>query len=116
MLGGLTAFPIVFGILVGLMWAGVNVPVGRSIGRALPESVAFIVPEKFRPGFRKAAAMATLPKAGSLDDLGTGGGSADEPRMDDTSSSGGDAPDLAVNEPEHFAALCARAADARAAA
>jgi hypothetical protein len=99
-LGGLTAFPIVFGILVGLMWAGVNVPVGRSIGRALPESVAFIVPEKFRPGFKKAAAMAALPKAGSLDDLGTGGGSADEPPMNDTSSSGGDALDLAVDEPQ----------------
>jgi hypothetical protein len=97
-LGGLTAIPIVFGILVGLMWAGVNVPVGRSIGRALPESVAFVVPEKFRPGFKKAGAMAALPKAGSLDDLGTGGGSVDEPPMDDTSSSGGDASDLALDE------------------
>ena len=97
-LGGVMAIPIVCGILVGLMWAGVNVPVGRSIGRALPESVAFIVPEKFRPGFKKAAATAALPKAASLDDLGTSGSSADEPPMDETSSSVGDSTDLAVDE------------------
>lgn len=66
-LGGALAFPIVFGILVGLMWAGVNVPVGKSIGRALPESMAFLVPEKYRPGYRKPAA--NLAQAARLDDL-----------------------------------------------
>lgn len=66
-LGGVMAFPIVFGILVGLMWAGVNVPVGRSIGQALPESMAFLVPEKYRPGYRKPAA--NLAQAARLDDL-----------------------------------------------
>lgn len=72
-LGGAMAIPIVFGILVGLMWAGVNVPVGRSIGRALPESVAFLVPEKFRPGFKKSAVAVAAPgKRASLDELGTG--------------------------------------------
>lgn len=66
-LGGALAFPLVFGILIGLMWAGVNVPVGRSIGRALPESMAFLVPEKYRPGYRKPAA--NLAQAARLDDL-----------------------------------------------
>jgi hypothetical protein len=66
-LGGALAFPIVFGILVGLMWAGVNVPVGKSIGQALPESMAFLVPEKYRPGYRKPAA--NLAQAARLDDL-----------------------------------------------
>jgi hypothetical protein len=66
-LGGAMAFPIVFGILVGLMWAGVNVPVGKSIGQALPESMAFLVPEKYRPGYRKPAA--NLAQAARLDDL-----------------------------------------------
>jgi hypothetical protein len=71
-LGGALAIPIVFGILVGLMWAGVTVPVGKSIGRALPESMAFIVPEKFRPGFKKSAvAVAAAGKRASLDALGT---------------------------------------------
>lgn len=69
-LGGALAFPLVFGILVGLMWAGVNVPVGRSIGRALPESMAFLVPEKYRSGYRKAAA--NLPRVARRDDAPSG--------------------------------------------
>lgn len=73
-LGGAMAIPIVLGILVGLMWAGVNVPVGRSIGRALPESIAFIVPEKFRPGYKKPAlggGSGDVGKGSPLDALGT---------------------------------------------
>ncbi|MFM8292400.1 MAG: hypothetical protein ACKOC4_11960 [Planctomycetia bacterium] len=72
-LGGALSIPIVFGILIGLMWAGVTVPVGKSIGRALPESMAFIVPEKFRPGFKRSAVAVAAPgKRASLDELGTG--------------------------------------------
>jgi hypothetical protein len=100
LLGGAMAFPIVFGILVGLMWAGVNVPVGRAIGKALPESVAFIVPEKFRPGFKKAAASAALPKAASLDDLGTGAAQpADETGTDPEASLDENVASIPMEEP-----------------
>lgn len=85
-LGGALAIPIVFGILVGLMWAGVTVPVGKSIGRALPESMAFLVPEKFRPGFKKSAVAVAAPgKRASLDELGTGQPQAGDETVTDES-------------------------------
>lgn len=102
-LGGAMAFPIVGGILIGLMWAGVPVPVGRSIGRALPESMAFIVPEKYRPGFRKAAGSAAPATfAGSpLDALGTGSGAAtDEPAITDAAPGVDAVADVAVDAPQ----------------
>ena len=102
-LGGAMAFPIVGGILIGLMWAGVPVPVGRSIGRALPESMAFIVPEKYRPGFKKAGGFtAAGSSTGSpLDALGTGNGpTTDEPAMEETSAGVDAVADLAVDEPQ----------------
>lgn len=98
-LGGAMAFPIVGGILIGLMWAGVNVPVGRSIGRALPESMAFLVPEKYQPGFKKGggASFAGSP----LDALGTASGAAtDEPASKDASPGVDAVADLAVDAPQ----------------
>jgi hypothetical protein len=107
LLGGALAIPIVFGILVGLMWAGVTVPVGKSIGRALPESMAFIVPEKFRPGFKKSAVAVAGPgKRASLDELGTGQPQAGEETATEESpaaSVGGgdlDVGSLPLDEPE----------------
>jgi len=84
-LGGAMAIPLVFGILVGLMWAGVNVPVGRAIGRALPESLAFLVPENFRPGFKKplGAGLPKLDQAASLDSLPQGAEGVDAPTATD---------------------------------
>jgi hypothetical protein len=80
-LGGALAIPIAFGILVGLMWAGVNVPAGRDIGRALPESMAFLVPENFRPGFKKplGAGLPKLDQAASLDSLPQGAEGVEAP-------------------------------------
>jgi hypothetical protein len=102
-LGGAMAFPIVGGILIGLMWAGVPVPVGRSIGRALPESMAFLVPEKYQPGFKKGGvAAAPASFAGSpLDALGTGSGPApDEPAIKDAAPVVDAVADLAVDAPQ----------------
>lgn len=105
-LGGAMAFPIVFGILVGLMWAGVTVPVGKSIGRALPESMAFLVPEKFRPGFKKSAVAVAAPvKRASLDELGAGqpqagDGTATEESPAEPMDGGIDVGSLPLDEPE----------------
>lgn len=101
-LGGAMAIPIVFGILVGLMWAGVNVPVGRSIGRALPESIAFIVPEKFRPGSKKPAlggGMGGAGKGSPLDALGTATPSGEDAASPEPGTGGDDLPSLAMDEP-----------------
>ncbi len=105
-LGGALAIPIVFGILIGLMWAGVTVPVGKSIGRALPESMAFLVPEKFRPGFKKSAVAVAAPgKHASLDALGTASQAGDATATEESPAEPLDGGDLDVgslplDEPE----------------
>lgn len=64
-LGGLAAIPITLGILI---WGLQKDPFG--VAKALPPSVAFLLPQKLRPGARKPKATpANLAGAATLDDV-----------------------------------------------
>ena len=96
-LGGVMAIPITLGILI---WGFQKDPF--KVTKHVPESVAFLLPQKFQPGFKKGAgAAAPASFQGSpLDALGTGSGPVtDEPAPEE--SPGVDAvADLAVDEPQ----------------
>lgn len=63
--GGVMAIPITMAILI---WGFQRDPFG--IAKQVPESMAFLLPQKFQPGFKKRAAAAPdAPAAPSLDDL-----------------------------------------------
>ena len=62
--GGVMAIPITMAILI---WGFQRDPFG--IAKQVPESVAFLLPQKFQPGFKKRAAALGAPAAPSLDDL-----------------------------------------------
>lgn len=65
--GGVMAIPITMAILI---WGFQRDPFG--IAKQVPESMAFLLPQKFQPGFKKrAAASPDAPAAASLDDLAT---------------------------------------------
>jgi len=70
-LGALLAFPIVLGILIGLMWLGWPDKVG--IRKAMPQALAFLLPPRSGPMAGPAAGggagQATSPQAISLDDV-----------------------------------------------
>ena len=68
-LGGLMALPITYAILV---WGFQKDPF--KFTRMVPEQVAFLLPEKFQPGFKKTAALPGAPQieaTASLDNLQT---------------------------------------------
>jgi hypothetical protein len=89
-LGGVMAIPITLGILI---WGFQKDPF--KVTKHVPESVAFLLPQKFQPGFKKSGlAQGASRTVSPLDALGTGGA-----QVDDASSSAGDVPDLAVDEP-----------------
>jgi hypothetical protein len=89
-LGGVMAIPITLGILI---WGFQKDPF--KVTKHVPESVAFLLPQKFQPGFKKSGlAQGGTRTVSPLDALGTGGGAAEE-----TSSSEGDVPDLTVDQP-----------------
>lgn len=94
-LGGVMAIPITLGILI---WGFQKDPF--KVTKHVPESVAFLLPQKFQPGFKKGGgASAPAPFEGaSLDALGTGGGPATEEPATENSASVLDAvTDLAVD-------------------
>ena len=97
-LGGVMAIPITLGILI---WGFQKDPF--KVTKHVPESVAFLLPEKFQPGFKRGGG-ATAPGsfAGSpLDALGTGSGAAtDEPAIKDASPGVDAVADLAVDAPQ----------------
>jgi hypothetical protein len=63
--GGVMAIPITMAILI---WGFQRDPFG--IAKQVPESMAFLLPQKFQPGFKKrAAASPDASAAPSLDDL-----------------------------------------------
>lgn len=63
--GGVLAIPITMAIL---LWGFQRDPFG--IAKQVPESLAFLLPQKFQPGFKKRAVPpAGMPAAPSLDDL-----------------------------------------------
>jgi hypothetical protein len=63
-LGGLMALPITYAILV---WGFQKDPF--KFTKMVPPEVAFLLPEKFQPGFKKPASGPKLDSASSLDDL-----------------------------------------------
>jgi hypothetical protein len=106
--GGVMAIPITLAILI---WGLQKDPFG--VTKMVPEQAAFLLPQKFRPGFKKARAAAGIPTAtgGSpLDAVAaTGDVPAAEPAADEAAAptedlSAGDLPvpdlsDLATAEP-----------------
>lgn len=78
MLGGVMAIPITLGILI---WGFQKDPF--KVTKHVPESVAFLLPQKFQPGFKKTVAVNAGSKGSPLDALGTAGPQAgDEPATD----------------------------------
>lgn len=66
-LGGLMALPITYAILV---WGFQKDPF--KLTKMVPPDVAFLLPQKFQPGFKRQATSLPMPTAGSsLDDLPT---------------------------------------------
>jgi hypothetical protein len=97
-LGGVMAIPITLGILI---WGFQKDPF--KVTKHVPESVAFLLPQKFQPGFRKSGgASAPASFTGSpLDALGTGSGAAtDEPAIKDAAPGVDAVADLAVDAPQ----------------
>lgn len=97
-LGGVMAIPITLGILI---WGFQKDPF--KVTKHVPESVAFLLPEKFQPGFKRGGGAAAPGSfAGSpLDALGTGRGAAtDEPAIKDASAGVDAVADLAVGAPQ----------------
>lgn len=97
-LGGVMAIPITLGILI---WGFQKDPF--KVTKHVPESVAFLLPEKFQPGFKRGGGAAAPGSfAGSpLDALGTGRGAAtDEPAIKDASAGVDAVADLAVDAPQ----------------
>ncbi len=78
-LGGFAAIPITLGILI---WGLQKDPFG--VTKSVPSSVSFLLPAKFRPGFKKAKPVSgTLADAPTLDDLPAAAlPSLDEPSPD----------------------------------
>jgi hypothetical protein len=73
--GGVMAIPITMAIL---LWGFQRDPFG--VAKQVPESMAFLLPQKFRPGFKKrAAASSDAPAAPSLDDLAAAPPAPDAP-------------------------------------
>lgn len=78
--GGAMAIPITMAIL---LWGFQRDPFG--VAKQLPESMAFLLPQKFQPGFKKrAAASPDAPAALSLDDLAATTPIPDAPAADAT--------------------------------
>ena len=76
--GGVMAIPITMAIL---LWGFQRDPFG--VAKQVPESMAFLLPQKFRPGFKKRAApSADMPAAPSLDDLAAAPPAPDAPPPD----------------------------------
>jgi hypothetical protein len=72
-LGGLMALPITYAILI---WGFQKDPF--KLTKMAPPEVAFLLPQKFQPGFKRQAASLPVPSAGSsLDDLPTVPSAAD---------------------------------------
>jgi hypothetical protein len=71
--GGVMAIPITMAIL---LWGFQKDPFG--VAKQVPESMSFLLPQKFRPGFKKqAGGLSDLAAAPSLDDLAAAGPSGD---------------------------------------
>lgn len=94
--GGVMAIPITMAIL---LWGFQRDPFG--VAKQVPESIAFLLPQKFRPGFKKRAApSAGMPAAPSLDDLPVASPAPDAPPpdagepIDEVASSGDEPPAL----------------------
>lgn len=80
--GGVMAIPITMAIL---LWGFQKDPFG--VAKQLPESMSFLLPQKFRPGFKKqAGGLSNLAAAPSLDDLAAAG-----PGDDGATAGGGEA-------------------------
>ncbi len=97
-LGGVMAIPITLGILI---WGFQKDPF--KVTKHVPESVAFLLPEKFQPGFKKGrGAAGPASFAGSpLDALGSVSGPAtDESAVKDPTPGLDDVADLAVDAPQ----------------
>ena len=86
--GGVMAIPITMAIL---LWGFQRDPFG--VAKQLPDSVAFLLPQKFQPGFKKrAAASPDAPAAPSLDDLAATTPTPDAPAADATAPAADAAP------------------------
>lgn len=95
--GGVMAIPITMAILI---WGFQRDPFG--IAKQVPESMAFLLPQKFQPGFKKrAAASPDAPAAPSLDDLAAATPASDAPAADATEPATDAAPqgDAPATEP-----------------
>lgn len=104
--GGVMAIPITLAILI---WGLQKDPFG--VTKMVPEQAAFLLPQKFRPGFKKAKAAAgmTASKGGSpLDAVAsTGDAPASEPAPEEAALPAADLPvaDLPVPDLTELAAV-----------
>ena len=83
--GGVMAIPITLAILI---WGLQKDPFG--VTKMVPEQVAFLLPQKFRPGFKKAKAAAGMTAANGGSPLDAVGSTGDAPTTEPTTEPAAD--------------------------